>query len=726
MDVQRNIISTTLMPVEQTQYTLQSGASNPFKGALTASNTDTTFSEITTGDAHEISDLGLGSELVTDGALENWTADDPDSWEKTESGSSTVTEDNADEHGGSACALFTIVGSDNALMKQDTTYISGSWYRVIFWAKGSTTNQINIRDDTGNVGGLSEVIDLTTSWKEYTFYFQANDASDTLYFKRTTPTTWNFRIDDVSVKPVSSITFAGGSELHTDANAASIGNEADATTGWTNGGCSTFQSQSGTKSNGSYAIEVVASSGGNGFYKDIGTDFGLSDGDWVTLSVDLRHSGSGGNWGCGLGSVATSVNTLTYVTLDNTDTSFVTYSNTFQYDSDYRYFVNRELSVTNDGGVFLDNFSCKILHDYNTTDNDVISIGGCEGLGAELITASNDRDFTTDEGNWEGHSGGVVADGTNKLQCTMDASGPSGCKINVNTYGDEADADDGYYRKITADIWAGTTAKTTFLFSYGNASNYEEITISGSQTTFTIYLKSNVGSPYVTIFCADSDSGTFFVDDVSVKKVVEVKAKPYRIASIDSSGVCTLMNADFSDMAANISSAYATSASLTNYTEGDGWKADCDVDPTPINSGTLTLGEVYFIEATESNNFYTGCAIYEYFTSDGTETCDSNNIVVHITDTFATCDGGQSAVTDLVNTEFSPTAGKGYKTTKIYESIDAGGSTSYVGSRAASERTVAATYEEKIKAIDTTGATESGTSDLECKITSYTVEEYGG
>jgi hypothetical protein len=48
---------------------------------------------------------------------------------------------------------------------------------------------------------------------------------------------------------------------------------------------------------------------------------------------------------------------------------------------------------------------------------------------------------------------------------------------------------------------------------------------------------------------------------------------------------------------------------------------------TEINSGTLTENLLYKITATETDHFGTGLAVDDYFTSDGTETCDVSNTV---------------------------------------------------------------------------------------------------
>ena len=74
--------------------------------------------------------------------------------------------------------------------------------------------------------------------------------------------------DGVIVQDSDDIGFevGDGAELHTSANAASIGNEADATTGWTNSGMATLESSAGQVHAGSYAMHFVADTPGDGAY----------------------------------------------------------------------------------------------------------------------------------------------------------------------------------------------------------------------------------------------------------------------------------------------------------------------------------------------------------------------------------------------------------------------------------------------------------------------------
>ena len=91
-----------------------------------------------------------------------------------------------------------------------------------------------------------------------------------------------------------------------------------------------------------------------------------------------------------------------------------------------------------------------------------------------------------------------------------------------------------------------------------------------------------------------------------------------------------------------------------------------------IATGTLTAGKLYKITATEANHFYTGCAIGEYFTSVGTETCDASNKVQEVTEVEATGLHGHSTpnATDrkmsLKTTGFDPNAITKYKIYRTY------------------------------------------------------------
>ena len=791
------------MPVEQTQLALRQGSSNVFKGALSASNTDTTFSEITTGDSHEISDLGTGSELVTNGDF----ASDTD-W--TKGTGWTIS-------GGTATHA---TGASSSLIQDGMGLLAGVTYKYVFTVSGRTVGGVTVFLGSDNLGSVA-------TNETFTLYPTLTDvANDRVRF--VAESAFDGSIDNVSVKPVSTITFAGGAEL-----------------------------SSGSLDNDSYY--VITATQANHFY----TGCAITD----------RFLGSAAN-------------------------------------------ISQALDANN---------KVKLLHNYQA--NSVISIGGVESeaLGAEILSG---WDFTS---GWN-TSGTVAIDDSDSFTSTG----------NGGVYPVAEIVTVGLWYKVVVAL-STSAAEVQIINSSGQAAGNLIGTDSG-----TYYFQAGGTEFPQRIYLRNVGSGTTDVTTFEVYEIPPILAKPYRIASIDSSGVCTLSNADFSDLAANITSGYTTSASLTNWTEGDGWMPGLDLDPTPVNSNsefdqwtitndytsdfsagvngwtasagavdapiddiggaanddnleftiddtsathyaqlinTLTEGHCYRIrfeyyiigtnnnidgiKATTNNNaesfisssvtdswtsvdeivpaegtrlriygidgaavtfqdgtgtdvFYIRAVIIDeiepvgftvsglsatnyllynttsneitvvsdganisfaasglsananYFVEIGIASVISGSVYIwssadnyyfggsspdhyqfyanagasqlirvnrattndnvtasyfrlyKVEDTYAVCDRSQSATTDLVNTEFTPTAKTGYKTTKIYESIDAGGSTSYIGSRGAGERTVAATYEEKIKTIDTTGATERGTSDLECKITSYTIEEYGG
>ncbi len=155
-----------------------------------------------------------------------------------------------------------------------------------------------------------------------------------------------------------------GSELHTSANAASDpnGNEADATTGFTQSGINTFQSQAGVKNTGSYAIEANANpspSANCRFHVDLSASpFNLLNGDSVKISFAARHIGAGDDWNIFLGANSTTPTTSLLI-LSSADTSFQSIEYEFTFGVNTVFFSCIESGATNNGGIYFDNFSVK-------------------------------------------------------------------------------------------------------------------------------------------------------------------------------------------------------------------------------------------------------------------------------------------------------------------------------------------------------------------------------
>jgi hypothetical protein len=162
-----------------------------------------------------------------------------------------------------------------------------------------------------------------------------------------------------------------GPELNTLANAVSDpgGAEANATTGWTqNGltgtGANVFQSQAGVVNAGSYAFEMNSNDTPTavcGAGVDLtAAPFNLINGDEIRISFAMRHVGTGGEWLCCLGSTTPAGFTIALKEMDNTETTFegTVYEGVFDSGT-HRYLNVREISGTNDGGVYFDNLSVK-------------------------------------------------------------------------------------------------------------------------------------------------------------------------------------------------------------------------------------------------------------------------------------------------------------------------------------------------------------------------------
>lgn len=164
-------------------------------------------------------------------------------------------------------------------------------------------------------------------------------------------------------------------ELHTDANAMSDpnGNEADATTGWTDvsltgTGANVFDSDTWanlgiTAGVGDYCIVANANdtpTDGARFYKDIGTDWSLVVGRTYLLTFNMRHVGAGIAWRGILNNTNTGATpTEIIITLLNTDTTFQSVSHYFTYTAAHTYLVFHENAGSFSGGVYLDNLSCR-------------------------------------------------------------------------------------------------------------------------------------------------------------------------------------------------------------------------------------------------------------------------------------------------------------------------------------------------------------------------------
>lgn len=157
-------------------------------------------------------------------------------------------------------------------------------------------------------------------------------------------------------------------EINNDQNAILVGADVNTTTNWNSvalsSGGNQFISQNSVVNGSSFAFLANSNPNplsGSRFTRDILNDFSLTIGKSYTINVDLRHIGTGGNWFFTLSSAGTLLpNMILVTTLDNTETTFVTYELVFTATSNTVFLGGREDSGANDGGIYVDNFSLKL------------------------------------------------------------------------------------------------------------------------------------------------------------------------------------------------------------------------------------------------------------------------------------------------------------------------------------------------------------------------------
>ena len=148
------------------------------------------------------------------------------------------------------------------------------------------------------------------------------------------------------------------------------------------------------------------------------------------------------------------------------------------------------------------------------------------GFGSNLLAGNNSTfDGANDWTAYNAPSGTTTLSTTGGvLQVTLSGAGngvDSGARLNTSTlYGVAV----GKVYKVKAEIWLGTSTTTTGwrIFMGGVTVSLADAggSISSNRTTFTTYIKPTT-TGQLTIFNTDTDSdtGTFFIDNVSVKEL---------------------------------------------------------------------------------------------------------------------------------------------------------------------------------------------------------------
>lgn len=264
--------------------------------------------------------------------------------------------------------LHGVANSDTDRMSFDISSLTvGTLYRV----------SVDVRS-SGSGGdfkvGLSPTVSTSATFasKQYTsanntyaafdrYFYRSSEALQLTVLENGVDTA-DFYVDNLTIKAVSSSCL--GPELFTAANAASISNEANATTGFTKTGVDTFQSTStGTPDNGTYHLEIAEpSSGGTSGARatfDLST-LGLIDGTSYLISVKARHNGTGGQWNAVLVSSDTTSSSLRLGAFTTpSDDNYTIRGIEIIYSPSVRYLVFHEQNTPNDGGIFVDSISVK-------------------------------------------------------------------------------------------------------------------------------------------------------------------------------------------------------------------------------------------------------------------------------------------------------------------------------------------------------------------------------
>jgi hypothetical protein len=120
--------------------------------------------------------IGVG---VNNGDLEAWTGNDAANWTETVAGTSTITQDNANQYAGTACAKFAADASNSAarMAQSGSLSVLGKLYKATCYAKAdATTGSPTIfMGDNNGIGTVSPA--LTTGYVQYTSYFRPANGS---------------------------------------------------------------------------------------------------------------------------------------------------------------------------------------------------------------------------------------------------------------------------------------------------------------------------------------------------------------------------------------------------------------------------------------------------------------------------------------------------------------------------------------------------------------------
>jgi hypothetical protein len=169
------------------------GAANVWTGATWATSG---------GNAYNVPTLG--SELLTDGGLENWTtATNLTSWTEIATGGSTVNQESSVVQAGTYAARIDIDGANAiAYIRQATTTVIGRWLALGAFLRASAAGKTVRMDLAGTNQATGQTLALTTAYQLYNHSSRAVSTLVTLDIIRAAMAAASYYVDSVSIKVV--------------------------------------------------------------------------------------------------------------------------------------------------------------------------------------------------------------------------------------------------------------------------------------------------------------------------------------------------------------------------------------------------------------------------------------------------------------------------------------------------------------------------------------------
>jgi hypothetical protein len=203
------------------------------------------------------------------------------------------------------------------------------------------------------------IASTSVTYKTYYKYMTYNTSMDYYNVRERGANTGGMYVDNASIKAVTTLCYSG-SELHAAANAASLTNEANATTGWT-AIASGLMTSVADPADGTYALKLDANSNDGAA---LSFDFNgiLSNGTLYLITFKVKYI-SGDSFRCGFSAANTLATWEESWAMSSSYTSYTYHAFSFFYDAGgtHRYFGCKENGTSNNAVFEIDSVSVKAI-----------------------------------------------------------------------------------------------------------------------------------------------------------------------------------------------------------------------------------------------------------------------------------------------------------------------------------------------------------------------------